>query len=606
MLENDLQAQLALAADIGPDPQPLSSEKRVVLLEDVALRFPDRPEPYVYAMRTALAGSVLLNRSDECRLFSFPCSPLPPTKPAPLSAYLRNAEMAERVDPDNGFIHTLAALGQFAAQRDEAAYAELKRAADSKEWREYSSDIVYGAWKLRREQLGGEDGLAYLNTQACASYPDFAQLRSMARLVVAQAVADELVGRIASAVEKRRAIRRVGSLMRSSSHTSTGCLVGGAIENIAFSNVDGDRVKTPKTVEDKTAYRVAATAAYLRAHGYAADALEVEQGYRHASDAKSMIRTALGQWPSPALQVYARRYWAQGVLLCALWTAVVFCLAAFARLSPLVRRPVQWSLPVRWACTVALILAAVCAVKLGSDAFRNELTATWFFESLRGVRYLVPMLGVVGLATVLITRLQGRFGAVLQWFLAIALSLSAVGLAVFVGQHDATSVWCIAILGLAPGFALVRRHGLSGYLTYAGAYLLATAVLLAFGYLVLTQAAHVTLFKAQFDDQANLFGSIDLLQPAIWLALAALCIPTLIAAGAAVFARLREMPPGYTVLHWFAKGLMPVVCLLTIAYAVLLHGAMGANARLVAQCRQIAADERQFIVAATGKPWPPR
>lgn len=211
-------------------------------------RFPDNPSLRANLLRYETQVIVhTLNRpdSDGNLLLGKPDPPpnarrdSPPPTPAQLAAFDADAAAGERLDPDNAYFPFMRAIGLFAAHRDAAGLAAVRRAGTKTAWREYYEDEVKGKWAIMDGVYGHREAVAGSAIAAGLLFPQYAPLRAVARLVTVQAVEAEQVGRAEDGLALRRALARCGDLMRAESKSYIGTLVGIAIAAISHSRPGG-------------------------------------------------------------------------------------------------------------------------------------------------------------------------------------------------------------------------------------------------------------------------------------------------------------------------------------------------------------------------------
>ena len=234
---DDYPVQLAGQTD-------LQKQSQVQYARGLVSRFPNNPSLRANILRYATQNEIHLARPDE-RLLEVNPTPhneesrtLPPTAAAS-AAYDADAAAGERLDPDNAYFPFMRAVGLFAAHRDDAGVAEIKRAGQAHLWQEYNVDEVEGRWRISEAVYGGKEGISRMAFAASLVFPHYQQLRAAARLVTAKAVQAELDGRPEEGLALRVSLAHCGDLMRAQSTSFIGSLVGVAINAISRSRPGG-------------------------------------------------------------------------------------------------------------------------------------------------------------------------------------------------------------------------------------------------------------------------------------------------------------------------------------------------------------------------------
>ena len=226
--------QIRLAGALSDTSQtPLASARSLVprFLESASLR--------ANILRYATEKDVQMHRDEDYLVNSQPVpSPQvdphsPPPTPAALAAFDADAAAGERLDPDNAYFPYMRAVGLFAAHRDREGFAAVQRASTKHLWREYFEDEVEGRWRITDALYGGREAVSALSISAALLFPEYAELRAAARVVLYKAILEEQAGHPEAGFALRLALGRCGELMQVQSTTLIGSLVGGAINAIS-------------------------------------------------------------------------------------------------------------------------------------------------------------------------------------------------------------------------------------------------------------------------------------------------------------------------------------------------------------------------------------
>ena len=244
-------------------------------------------------MRGVLRFSVInlhWNRFEENGLNDLPQLVPPPqiipNAPETLAAYDDDAVMGEHLDPANAYFPIMRAVGLFAAGRDREAQAAVERTSHESGWREYVPEEVEARWRLHQDAFGDPGALSRSTVVFSTLFPQYGKMRSMARLLLWQAMQEEQAGHFEEGLKRRAALRHYGELMRVHSTSLIGSLEGISIVPIARDNPGG--VKPPKpppglTSEQYKQLRLDAWITYVTRLGHpelAAQARADEEGAR--------------------------------------------------------------------------------------------------------------------------------------------------------------------------------------------------------------------------------------------------------------------------------------------------------------------------------------
>ncbi|MCW3099723.1 MAG: hypothetical protein JWL77_5341 [Chthonomonadaceae bacterium] len=251
----DYPVQLALATEMSDsfvnpaDADPMAQSKaRNRRIEALAQRFPNNPSVYANLLRYMTMGEMRVQR-DQDIVPPAPGSQMTTSQIAPESwdMFDTAAQKGAQLDPDNAYFPMMRAIGLFNAHRDGEAWQTLKAAASCSRWVEYYQDEAEGRNRLRAATYGERGALPHTSVAANLLFPQYAQLRAVARIAIHLAVQEELEGNPTSAVTIRHAVMRCGGLMRAQGTSYITALVGIALTNIATSDAP---TFTPPEIDD--------------------------------------------------------------------------------------------------------------------------------------------------------------------------------------------------------------------------------------------------------------------------------------------------------------------------------------------------------------------
>lgn len=246
-MSDDYPVQLALAAEtpspfavmLGTDPmaQSKARNRRIAALIP---RFPNSPSVCANLLRYMMLGEVRMQRTDgdPPPASAVPAIPYQPSLEA-REMFENAAQKGVQLDPDNAYFRMMQAIGLFNAHRDSEALDALKAAGRCSHWAEYYQDEASGQNRLQAAVYGERGAVQRVNNAANLLFPQYASLRSEARLVRYLAGNAELAGNTEEALAVRHALMRCGGLMRSQGNCYITTLVGIAITNIGTASPGG-------------------------------------------------------------------------------------------------------------------------------------------------------------------------------------------------------------------------------------------------------------------------------------------------------------------------------------------------------------------------------
>ena len=230
----DIQLARALTAPFPGHGQPDSIVK-VQRLRDLAARFPDEPSLYAHSLRFATQGQVRLHRNEQDELSAPSNTPKPkaePTAAADLAAFDNDAANGERLDPDNAYFPLMRAVGLYDARRDAEAIAAIHRAGQKTRYEDYANSEFGVVDKFFTLAHGRRGAIARTSMAASILFPQYSQIRAVARMGTVSAIHAELSGNAEEGFAIRRDMMRAGALMRVQGHSLICNLVGIAMTAI--------------------------------------------------------------------------------------------------------------------------------------------------------------------------------------------------------------------------------------------------------------------------------------------------------------------------------------------------------------------------------------
>jgi len=573
----DFTIQLADAVTYSPSGD-LNYTQKVANLRELATRFPDRAAVYANILRFSTQGPVMVHRREDGLFVSRYDRPFTFTpravEPGLLEAYDRDAAEGERLDPDNAFFPLMRAIGLLRAERDSEALAALHRAAQKPLWQEYYEDEVDGEMKLQTGAFGRTGVLDRVGIYSAVLLPQYAQLRSVARISVALAAKDEQSGRADKGIAIREDVMRVGGLIRAESHTLIGSLVGSAVALIGMqcpggapmmegdphkiadrgkqSGSSGEKSVPERLLEqyDEFLQRTGHMEQSARAHGEVVANAEVKE-IAHLNQRSDL-------W-GPALQHLCMCWWTEIVLLNgAVWTLAIGAFAALCYRSRRMRS--GQGLP-KWASR-GLPFGAAAAVLSGATAYPAGVPATSLW-----------------LTSVLL------FAAVV----AALPAASAIDRLRSLGAY---------LIGLAGTGGLIL---LFAWQSTAAVDPIHRIVMMING--TLTEGAQ----SPEPNVPTWLLSGInsDLLFHLVTVAATA-CVPLLVGTAFIIISRVNRVPVSVALVRGFRGCAVPIAGALILAYAVSMPMTVRQEADIDQRVGESMRHEGKYIAASAGREWPGR
>lgn len=204
---------------------------------------------YMTAERIRIQGTDGLPDPADKTLLSLKLSPQNPGRPA-RPAYGRDARLmiwalnkGEVLDPENAFWPTMRAITLFAALRDDEALQQITVASKRSKWDAYVYEEVLGQWRLYAAAYGDNGAAQKIAPLSLVSFPHLFELRRMAELARWHAERDEAVGDTRDSLRIRRALSRLGVLLRDTAPWAYEALYG--TDLVLIANTDGNANLSP-------------------------------------------------------------------------------------------------------------------------------------------------------------------------------------------------------------------------------------------------------------------------------------------------------------------------------------------------------------------------
>ena len=132
----------------------------------------------------------------------------------------------ERKDPDNAFWPAMLATTYFSVKRDIDGAEALRRASVKVRWDAYIYEEVLGEWRLYSAAYGDNGAIQKIGPLSLVSFPHLGEIRKMAQFVRYLADRAERDGNDTVAIDLRRELLLLGSVMSSRAQWAYEALIG--------------------------------------------------------------------------------------------------------------------------------------------------------------------------------------------------------------------------------------------------------------------------------------------------------------------------------------------------------------------------------------------
>ena len=557
---DDLQVQLAKAAMLPPGSGSNFLLEKIQRSRALETRFGNSPSLYANILRYEAQGEIRVHHNVEQKALGGEALPEATLQNArqmeaqavslPVwAAYDRDAAMGERLDPDNAYFPFMRAVGLFGARHDEEALEAMARASHKTQWREYYNDELKGQWKLQDTGFVNNSALFHSVAAMSILFPQYAQMRSAARVTLFEAIKAERAGDFKKGLELRENILRLGSLMRVQSASLIGSLVGNAITDLAIAWPAGETVGKSREQDNDTAQKKRRQPfdAYLRRIN-ATSALNMFHASQQAGDEmEAIVRggTQPGPFDKPFTNLVA--WWMVDLVMLAnvLWILVLGGLAVLCLRCPRLQKGLGLPEYARIALPLGLMGGAFLTPFLLpnlSPYFQNIATSDNMWMMLAGFAPILPLLGLP--ASTIRERL-------------LRIGIFACGL----------------LAGVAlTGFYFWQAHGITGIAFLQQIYMNMSGV--------------------------NAVGYHDFTSKLFW------CTPyaaLLMLAGSAIVSRVCRVPLSVGIARGFRELLIPVAVILFLIYGGMLLCTMRAESIVEYGLTRTLDNEGQYLADLSGK-----
>ncbi len=246
---NDLPLQIAVANSLkggsewfGSNEIDEATQRRLLSL------FPNRPELYASLLTQSMKFQFPTHRAwkfiqpeiYEKNRKSFPSPKEWNELVTEVNRRLEIARKGIKVDPENAFFHVIVACLLFGVGKDDEALREFHLAAHCPKYDEYGNFSGPGRWTLHLETTMDRGIFNHEVLLITSDYLVGSRFREVARILGGLSIEREQKGDIKGGLAIRKDILTVGSLMRTSSKSITGNMVGGAFGSLAAMHKPSD------------------------------------------------------------------------------------------------------------------------------------------------------------------------------------------------------------------------------------------------------------------------------------------------------------------------------------------------------------------------------
>jgi len=535
-----------------PSAQPAAPNmtRQQAALRPLLTRFGSHPALYADLLRYASMRPVIAGRPESYLL----TGQRPPDdltqRPGPsaerLEDFVRLASTGERLDAGNAFFPYMQATGLFGLRKDGQAVAALIRAGNCARWNDYAANEPIGRWRVAEVADGEPGALPRLAAAAALLFPHLAGMREAARVATYKAILAEQAGRTDEGLAIRRALTRVGALMRVQSTSVIGSLVGMACRTTAMARPGGAPPSqgSKRAGDEASRWRCETYIAYLHHVGAHDEAEWVRREDALSVAVRNIVRTGVAQeaWARSVIRTGRLGTASAAMLTSTAWLLLLAMVSALASRAARIREGLPMTSAGRWGAGLGTALTAV-AVAVSVDASWAGRAAAW---------------GVALLALLVMLRAK--------------LKLAAAGgfLAGMLGGGMLASAVVLAVL-------LVRPWLVTG--------------------LALSQS--VAELTATGDDERS---------RTLWLAAAPSLLPLALvpiaSVGMALVSIAKRVPVSVGLVRGFARLGVPIACLAMLPYAGLVAWQGRVEAQEIARVRSYVAHEGRALAREQGVAWP--
>jgi hypothetical protein len=354
----------------GPSPQDqyANFQRRFgVRLTALALRFPNRPDPYAHLLRFMTMGTVRVSREGEAAKFQTVKTGSRDRQVGyaeSWAAFDNAAAQGEKVDPDNAYFPLMRAVGLFDAKRDAEGIAAVLRAGQKKRFEDYSLEEPESTWALYRRTYGADSILLRESSYYAVLLPHFAAIRSMARLTLEKAAQAEHDGRPQEGLALRHAMMQSAVRMREQGGTLS-ALVGNAIFSMTM-HVPGGVVDAPlaRDATDDQKYTAARERylAYLHRLGQTEEAAWVNREDAANKQVRDLIHASENDNTQNAALQALTGFWIVDMLLLANTLGILWMCSMAVLMGRPNMRSGEKALP--WATLLVLVFCMIFAFQM--------------------------------------------------------------------------------------------------------------------------------------------------------------------------------------------------------------------------------------------------
>lgn len=334
--------------------------------------------------------------------------PRPRHRPAPemLRVFITAAEGGARLEPENAYFDAMRAVGEFAADQDEAALRDLHAAAEKPGWDDHATEETRAQWNLLDEAYGDRGIVQRSAGIEHLLLPHYAQLRAAAHLAVWHGAQREKAGDLAAARAIRHDVMQLGMTMAHASPLMIGKTVGLAIFETGTSPVPPD---PPLSAPSREAFDAAMRERHQRyekallAQGQTAEADWVRAQRERGELLRNRTNQVQAEWQSLGGMSPERweGWWTFGILLLE-QIGVLLALWAGAALLARIRdaEPAGLTRPaaIGWAAVTMLVLTTTSVLIAAAPTFGLSWRSLDFEMAARLFAGLIVLLCAMNIA----------------------------------------------------------------------------------------------------------------------------------------------------------------------------------------------------------------
>lgn len=320
LYRGDYQIQTAFALRADYLQKPNQEDERVRRLRLIIPAFPDKPGLYAHILRLETAKDIVIRRDTEYENFMIGhASQYTATEDIGLADsdalvnFDHDAEVGERLDPQNAYFPMMRAVGLFAAHLDDKAMAAVRRAAQKPNWNDYTGEETEAVWRISKLAFGNRSAAIHAVLHASTPLPHLKELRNVARMTAFKAAQMEKAGRMDEGISLRQAGIECGALVRTFSNSPRGGYYGAEMSEFQWLRPGGApplMLAGDIPPDQKDTIRRNAFLTFLKQSGHQTEAARAATQFDAAHRARVILdKSADAEFTSPARQAKSLTTW---------------------------------------------------------------------------------------------------------------------------------------------------------------------------------------------------------------------------------------------------------------------------------------------------------